>query len=611
MNSPSLAEWIDAIDAIWRNTLGKKPQELLRLFRELTPRMNLATARPLLHESGGEEVARAFFEAWDEAITHLLAPHANEILRPHDQGFEYGGLFLLAMALRETRSTRIQEAPPFPHERTSKDRLGADLLLAMTRSDGTCELDYERVMQAILPAHRPAMVVWFLGCYLASPLENVTPDLAERRRANLEHFVRFHTANRIDIPPVMLVAASTFAASTLSSDAKAFLSVLSDEVLGPTFAGSKLKTPTKGNGTRLVLTHFGPDTAVYRCLAPSLRHVLEGGPHFSFGTTSFSTLRLSDESPLALERSARKIQGENPDLLYFSEVGLTATSRVLAEKRIARVQATGYGHPVTTGSRHIDYFVGGDAIESDPSHYRERLLLLPGLGIASTEPPAPSHPRLRPRDGENVRFVSLASYAKLSAPLLKAWNAILEGSSAELEMVLGLPEPKLSHMMGPLSSFLCEGTVALSPPLPRQDCINLLSEADVVLDSFPFGGYNTLVEALSVGCPVVTLEGTHAYGRFGAALLRMLGMPSFLIANTIEEYVAAARRLLVDAPLRKELSSRLDRTRVLEVLCSKDVADHFDEAVRYMREVGPSQGPPVVVAAGEKPWTKGAVAMAF
>jgi hypothetical protein len=51
-----------------------------------------------------------------------------------------------------------------------------------------------------------------------------------------------------------------------------------------------------------------------------------------------------------------------------------------------------------------------------------------------------------------------------------------------------------------------------------------------------------------------------------------------------------------------ELSQRLERERVVEVLCSQDLAAHFSAAVAWMREQGPkSEGSPVYIEAGEAP----------
>ena len=222
----------------------------------------------------------------------------------------------------------------------------------------------------------------------------------------------------------------------------------------------------------------------------------------------------------------------------------------------------------------------------------------------SVAPPRPSQSRTRPTDGRDVVMATLATFNKLNQPLLQTWNAILRdgGPETRLQMAAGL-SPNDSHVLADqLGSELTEGTVELKSSMPRQDCIDLLAEADLYLDSFPFSGYNTVVEALVSGCPVVTLEGRSAYSRFAAAAIRLLDLPEWLIAHSPGEYAAAAHRLIREPQLRRDLRASLTRERALRKLCNTEMATHFDAAVAWMREQGPrNPGPPVLIQAGEAP----------
>ena len=89
-----------------------------------------------------------------------------------------------------------------------------------------------------------------------------------------------------------------------------------------------------------------------------------------------------------------------------------------------------------------------------------------------------------------------------------------------------------------------------------REVMDLYMLADVQLDTYPFGGWTTTLEALHAGLPLVTREGALGRNRFGAASLRRLGI-SDGIAGTDAGYVDAAVRLGTDAALRASLRERI------------------------------------------------------
>src|SRR5262249_20476351 len=95
------------------------------------------------------------------------------------------------------------------------------------------------------------------------------------------------------------------------------------------------------------------------------------------------------------------------------------------------------------------------------------------------------------------------------------------------------------------------------PPLARAaGVLGLLAVSDVLLDTYPFGGWTTSLEALWAGLPIVTQEGVLGRSRWGAALLRALAIDDGIAADE-RGYVAEAVRFAADAALRTRLRARL------------------------------------------------------
>jgi predicted O-linked N-acetylglucosamine transferase (SPINDLY family) len=80
-----------------------------------------------------------------------------------------------------------------------------------------------------------------------------------------------------------------------------------------------------------------------------------------------------------------------------------------------------------------------------------------------------------------------------------------------------------------------------------------------MLDTIGFSGYNTAVQAMECGLPLVTREGQFLRGRLASGVLRRMGLTE-LIVQTKAEYVDLVARLATDhdyqAYVRHEIQQR-------------------------------------------------------
>jgi len=84
------------------------------------------------------------------------------------------------------------------------------------------------------------------------------------------------------------------------------------------------------------------------------------------------------------------------------------------------------------------------------------------------------------------------------------------------------------------------------------------ADIDIALDPFPYNGCTTTCDALTMGVPVVTLEGSTLPGRHGLALLTAAGFPAN-VARSRAEYVERAVRIaasVATTPTRAEVRDR-------------------------------------------------------
>ena len=262
------------------------------------------------------------------------------------------------------------------------------------------------------------------------------------------------------------------------------------------------------------------------------------------------------------------IRALNPDVLIYPEIGMDAMTTRLACLRLAPVQAASWGHPETSGLSTIDYYISAAAMEppNAQDHYSERLVMLPGLGCC-----------LERRDIGPRKLDLAALGLDLGVPLLVCpgtpYKYAPEGDELLIAIAAKLgrcrfvffhsPRAGLSQLLRSRleQRFSAAGLIpsdflAFIPWQSPEDFAGLLRQAHVYLDTAGFSGFNTALQALDAGLPVVTREGRFLRGRLAAGMLRSLGLDE-LVAATDEDYVNSVVHLAQDEVLRNEFRRRI------------------------------------------------------
>lgn len=282
----------------------------------------------------------------------------------------------------------------------------------------------------------------------------------------------------------------------------------------------------------------------------------------------------TEQGHIGLERWSEVIADAKPDVLIYPEIGMDAMTLKLASLRLAPVQAASWGHPETTGLPTIDYYLSADRLEPAQAqdNYAEKLVRLPNLGCC-----------LQPGPLE-ATAPDLASWGiEPGVPLLLSpgtpFKYAPEHDWIFPEIARRLTRCRIlffTHRVRTLSDLLqarlraaferdgleFERYAAFVPWQDKAPFYGLLAHADVYLDTIGFSGFNTALQAIQCGLPVVTLEGRFLRGRLASGILRHLGADE-LVAADAEQYVALAVRAAQDAAFREFARHRLSAQRHL------------------------------------------------
>ena len=260
---------------------------------------------------------------------------------------------------------------------------------------------------------------------------------------------------------------------------------------------------------------------------------------------------------------AQAIRDHAPDVLLYPELGMDARTFVLAALRLAPVQCAGWGHPVTTGLPNVDCFLSAAAVEpaGAQDHYRERLVLLPGIGTAYPGPRLPgpkSRAALGLPDGRTLYLFAHSPFkihpdndallARVLAADEQGTLVLFAGQNGEITRAL---TERLRR-----AAAIDPQRVIMLPVMDHDAYLTVNAACDVMLDSLYWSGGNTSLDALACGLPVVTLPGRFMRGRQTTGMLTLAGVPE-LIARDGDDYVRIAARLGREPGWRAEVSARL------------------------------------------------------
>jgi predicted O-linked N-acetylglucosamine transferase (SPINDLY family) len=245
--------------------------------------------------------------------------------------------------------------------------------------------------------------------------------------------------------------------------------------------------------------------------------------------------------------------------------GHTAFHRLQAfARRLAPIQVEWIGYFHSTGMAAMDYFItdpftspagSGQLFSEVPVH-------LPHTRFCYGPPAyAPDVGELPAKKNGFVTFGSFNRLPKLTDEAVHTWSRIL----------LSLPNSKLVIKSSALSEQIVRKRLLarfekagiapqrldLREGSSHDAMLSEYGDIDIALDTFPFNGGMTTLEALWMGVPVVTIAGDTVVSRQTFSALANLGLAQELSFVDCDSYIAGAVALASDRVRLESLRQRL------------------------------------------------------
>jgi len=291
---------------------------------------------------------------------------------------------------------------------------------------------------------------------------------------------------------------------------------------------------------------------------------------------------------------AERIRRDEIDILVDLTMHMAKGRLPLFARKPAPLQIAWLAYPGTTGLSTIDYRITDPFLDPAESGrddaYAERSLRLPDTFWCYDPLGGPEVSVLPALTRGHMTFGCLNNFCKTNRRVFELWARVLRAvPDSRLFLLAPSAEPRREIQRFFQDAGVDPKRLHFVGRRPRLAYLSHYHRIDVCLDTFPYNGHTTSLDALWMGVPVVTLVGDTVVGRAGLGQAMNLGLPD-LVAKSPDEYVERAVALSRDLPrlarLRAELRGRMERSPLMDAprfACNLEAA-YRDVWQRYCRE---------------------------
>ena len=238
------------------------------------------------------------------------------------------------------------------------------------------------------------------------------------------------------------------------------------------------------------------------------------------------------------------------------------------------IQATWLGFFNTTGVNAIDYFISDEFTTPEwmQESFSEKIVRLPNSRFCYAAPEYSPFVSLAPSEWKGyITFGAFNNVAKLSDTTVRMWSQVLK-QVPKSRLLLKWKSYRDKSVKEALIQRFEQHGISRSRLMLRKDIHHAqmladYSDVDIVLDTFPFNGGMTSVEALWMGVPIITLAGMTPASRQTGSFLRLVGLDECITFEQ-DAFVEAAVQLAANPDrlfeIRGTLRQRMKKSSLMD-----------------------------------------------
>lgn len=262
-----------------------------------------------------------------------------------------------------------------------------------------------------------------------------------------------------------------------------------------------------------------------------------------------------------LVSNRQQIIEEDFDIIIYPEIGMCQQTRLIAFSRLAPIQINTWGHSDTSGLPNIDYFVSSKYFNSkeDQSHYSEKLILFDSLGtyyydvfnFFKNEIQIESHCEVNILRNDIIEKTGIENpniygciqiFIKIHPSFIEILNEILKADENAVIVLLSTNKGDNDDII--LKNYIKSKInfferIYFIYQVPFTQYAKNIKNCDLILDYYPFGGFNSTIESFLLGKICITYVAERISGKFTQGLYRKMGITEF-ICDSEKEYILKA-----------------------------------------------------------------------
>jgi glycosyltransferase involved in cell wall biosynthesis len=285
------------------------------------------------------------------------------------------------------------------------------------------------------------------------------------------------------------------------------------------------------------------------------------------------------------------------DVLIYTDLGTDPFSYTMSYMRLASIQVAFWGNPIIPDSNEIDYFMISEFHSYDQDHHQKnkntpQIVCLNGLGSFAFRPALMSvrneamlswNKRLllsnensTNKDVENIKILLVTqALCKIHPKFDRALRSILlMDVNAHVVVLAGLGPVwagRLNIRFRRLYDQFADGIrwidrIHILQRLPPDLYASIIQSSFLMLNTFPYSGLTTSLEAFSLKLPVVTLKGNSPRSSQTTMLYRNMKYEGSsnvwaecCIANDVDEYVNKTLYMLSNKSYRDKIADDISK----------------------------------------------------